>query len=191
MSWSVRRAGGPGGAPGRRVALWIAARDARRHPWRSLLVMLLVGLPVAVVSAGAILTATFTVDAEERAEMALGSADASLWHVGVPVEQARIPQRWDVWPVDSNDEESQAGMDGSVRGAVLTDAEVERNQVALHFPIRADAERLTLTPKTSDPLKDGIFISRKPKNPRPQPKGSPSTPKDNSRSPKWRIKDDE
>ena len=131
MSWPVRRAGGRAGAPGRRVALRIAARDARRHPWRSLLVMLLVGIPVAVVSAGAILTATFTVDAEERAEMALGSADASLWHVGVPVEQARIPQRWGVWPVESNDEESQAETDGSVRGAVLTDAEVERVRVQL------------------------------------------------------------
>ncbi|RRH67579.1 Mu transposase C-terminal domain-containing protein, partial [Falsigemmobacter faecalis] len=73
----------------------------------------------------------------------------------------------------------------------VNDAEVERNQAALHFPIRADAERLSLTPKTKDPLKDGIFITRKLSSPTPQPESRPATPKDVSRTPRWRGKDDE
>ncbi|WP_418024721.1 Mu transposase C-terminal domain-containing protein [Paracoccus sp. TD-10] len=40
----------------------------------------------------------------------------------------------------------------------VTDLDVERNQSALHFPLRSDAERLGHARPSSDPLSDGIQI---------------------------------
>ncbi|MDO5703721.1 MAG: hypothetical protein Q4G49_01410 [Paracoccus sp. (in: a-proteobacteria)] len=40
----------------------------------------------------------------------------------------------------------------------VTDLDVERNQSALHYPLRSDAERLGHARRSSDPLADGIHI---------------------------------
>ncbi|MFC6154567.1 ABC transporter permease [Nocardioides yefusunii] len=67
---------------GRRAVLRIAARDARRHPWRSLLVLLLIGLPVAVASGVMVLVSTFEISGAERAARVLAGADAQVWGGG-------------------------------------------------------------------------------------------------------------
>lgn len=85
---------GPRRGAGRRVAYRIAARDSRRHPWRSLLVMLLVGLPVLTASAVAVLAATFTTSPVEDAQARLGDdASAQIWWGGSEGEQPLIPWR--------------------------------------------------------------------------------------------------
>ncbi|WP_236641443.1 hypothetical protein, partial [Paracoccus aeridis] len=40
----------------------------------------------------------------------------------------------------------------------VTDLDVERNQSALHYPLRSDAERLGHAQRSSDPLADGIHV---------------------------------
>ncbi len=61
-----------------RLALRIARRDARRHPGRTLLVVLMVGLPVLVITGGDTLYRTRTVDAAEQLPVSLGGADARI-----------------------------------------------------------------------------------------------------------------
>ncbi len=59
----------PGATAGsRRAAARMAARDLRRHPWRTLLILLLVGLPVFALSFGSILMASTALptDAEQH-----------------------------------------------------------------------------------------------------------------------------
>ena len=61
-----------------RLALRIARRDARRHPGRTLLVVLMVGLPVLVITGGDTLFRSEDVDAAEELSVRLGEADVSL-----------------------------------------------------------------------------------------------------------------
>ena len=61
-----------------RLALRIARRDARRHKGRTLLVVLMVGLPVLVITAGDTLFRTEDVDAGEQLSVRLGDADVVL-----------------------------------------------------------------------------------------------------------------
>lgn len=62
-----------------RALLRLAWRDARRHPGRALLVVLLVALPVAGVVGAATLTLTALPSADERARPALGAADLAAY----------------------------------------------------------------------------------------------------------------
>jgi putative ABC transport system permease protein len=61
-----------------RLALRIARRDARRHPGRTALVVLMVGLPVLVITAGDTLFRTEDVDAAEELSVRLGDADVAV-----------------------------------------------------------------------------------------------------------------
>jgi len=61
-----------------RLALRIARRDARRHPGRTLLVVLMVGLPVLVITGGDTLFRTEDVDAGEELSVRLGDADVRI-----------------------------------------------------------------------------------------------------------------
>ncbi len=54
----------------------LALRDARHHPWRSLLVVLLIALPVAAFTFGTVGTRTVPDTAAERNAESMGSADA-------------------------------------------------------------------------------------------------------------------
>jgi putative ABC transport system permease protein len=61
-----------------RLALRIARRDARRHPGRTLLVVLMVGLPVLVITGGDTLFRSEDVDAAEELSVRLGGADVAI-----------------------------------------------------------------------------------------------------------------
>lgn len=61
-----------------RLALRIARRDARRHRGRTLLVVLMVGLPVLAITAGDTLFRTEDVDAGEELSVRLGGADVAI-----------------------------------------------------------------------------------------------------------------
>lgn len=61
-----------------RLALRIARRDARRHRGRTLLVVLMVGLPVLVIAGGDTLFRTEDVDAGEQLAVRLGDADVAI-----------------------------------------------------------------------------------------------------------------
>ena len=72
-----------------------------------------------------------------------------------------------------------------------TDQDIERNQRALHYPIRSDADRMGQEVGSTDPLTNGIVIS-------PQPSMTPqltdSTPKPKVLAPReqrnrWRLDD--
>ena len=81
-----------------RVALRIAARDALAHKLRSALVMVLVGLPVLVVTAGLVVLRTSEVSDVEALERDLGNADAYVQFVGgAPVDQDVSPFRSGSW----------------------------------------------------------------------------------------------
>ncbi|MEV4900387.1 FtsX-like permease family protein [Citricoccus sp. NPDC055426] len=65
----------PGAAAGsRRSAARMAARDLRRHRWRTVLILLLIGLPVFAVSFGSVIVASteLPTDAEEREQVLWG-----------------------------------------------------------------------------------------------------------------------
>ncbi|WP_374801725.1 hypothetical protein [Paracoccus zhouxuedongae] len=74
----------------------------------------------------------------------------------------------------------------------VTDQDIERNQRALHYPIRSDADRMGQAVGSADPLTHGIVIS-------PQPSMTPELT-DNTRNPKvlaprerrnrWRFDDE-
>ncbi len=78
--------------------LRIARRDALRHRGRSLLVVLLVGVPVAAMSAFLSVASTARLTAEQEVAASLGQADLSLVAAGVEPEewQALLPagSRW-------------------------------------------------------------------------------------------------
>lgn len=67
----------------------MAARDARRSPGRSLLVVALIALPVFALSAGDVLYRTMQLSPSEQADRDLGRADALVhWRGGGTVKQA-------------------------------------------------------------------------------------------------------
>lgn len=57
----------PGSTAGsRRMAMRMAARDLRRHPWRTLLVLLLIGLPVFAVAFGSTMVASTSMPTDQE-----------------------------------------------------------------------------------------------------------------------------
>lgn len=90
------------------IASWgallrLARRDARRHPGRAMLVVLLVALPVAGLVAAATLTLTVRPSATELAQADLGAADVAAYQTtadGAAVESpAGLPPGSRVEPV--------------------------------------------------------------------------------------------
>lgn len=73
----------------------------------------------------------------------------------------------------------------------VTDRDIERNEMSLHFSIRSDAERMGKITRSADPLADGIAVSPRQEQPRselsPEPK-VPSAPR--KRRNRWRFEDD-
>jgi putative ABC transport system permease protein len=73
---------------GWRAALRIARREARKAPGRSLLVVAMIAVPVAVLAFGAVTYDTFTLSAGERADRMMGAAQAVVaWPYDRPVHQ--------------------------------------------------------------------------------------------------------
>ena len=80
---------------GWRVSLRMARRDVRRHRGRSLLVVILVGLPVLLLTAGTTLWFTDDVDATERLPFQLGTSQGYLLPPQpVQVQQLVDPSEW-------------------------------------------------------------------------------------------------
>lgn len=83
----VGRAGATRGRPGTRTDRWLgswrfagrlARREVARHPWRSVLILALVGLPVAVLSAFAVWFASTDLSRAEQAARVVGTATARV-----------------------------------------------------------------------------------------------------------------
>lgn len=74
----------------------------------------------------------------------------------------------------------------------VTDLDVERNQAALHYPVRSDAERLGHLPPSADPLADGIQITpRTPVPPDPDTGDHESPAQERTRKNRWRFDDEQ
>ncbi|RMC37439.1 Mu transposase C-terminal domain-containing protein [Paracoccus alkanivorans] len=76
----------------------------------------------------------------------------------------------------------------------VSDQDVERNQNALHYPIRSDAERMGQETRSNDPLKDGIPVVPKSSSSK-RPSVLPSYDKQKQQKPRerrnrWRFDDD-
>lgn len=83
----VGRAGATRGRPGTRTDRWLgswrlalrlARREVARHPWRSVLILALVGVPLAVLSAFAVWFASTDLSRAEQAARVVGTAAARL-----------------------------------------------------------------------------------------------------------------
>ncbi|MGN6751053.1 MAG: hypothetical protein ACTHJJ_00700, partial [Intrasporangium sp.] len=61
---------------GWRVALRMARRDVRRHRGRSILILIMIGLPVLLISAGATLVFSMTLDDNEQEPYLFGTGQA-------------------------------------------------------------------------------------------------------------------
>lgn len=81
-----------------RALLRLARRDVRQHPGRALLVILLIGAPVAGLIAAAILQTTVTPTADQRARQTLGSADLAVYALDATGDQDAVVKRL---PADS------------------------------------------------------------------------------------------
>lgn len=74
----------------------------------------------------------------------------------------------------------------------VTDLDVERNQSALHFPLRSDAERLGHAVPSSDPLSDGIQIVPRAGGPSENPTDHhDQSPPARERRNRWRFDDEQ
>lgn len=74
-------------------ALRIAVREARRHRWRSLLVVLLVALPVMATGAAAALLTSASIRDQDAVDRYMGAAQARIDAVGAPILQGTFPFR--------------------------------------------------------------------------------------------------
>ena len=91
------RSGGRAGS--RRAAARMAARDLRRHPWRTLLVLLLIGLPVFGVAFGSTLVASTSLPTdEERLHRQLWGFDGVIQASG---DQAHYQAPDEMYAVDA------------------------------------------------------------------------------------------
>lgn len=112
---------------GWRPLLRLAWRDVARHRGRSAVVLVMLTLPVLVVTAGAVLLATASIDARERLDRELGPQGQALVEVpqaGLgPIEQA--PDPWDGWQTVDG---SLGASGGAVQGppSALDAADVTR-----------------------------------------------------------------
>lgn len=83
------RAGGTAGS--RRMAARMAARDLRRHPWRTLLVLLLIGLPVFGLAFGSTLIASDQASSQEQLHRQLWGFDGVVAEIGFPPGAHQAP----------------------------------------------------------------------------------------------------
>lgn len=77
-----------------RAALRMARRDALRHKWRSLLVVLLIGFPVFVLGCGDIAFRSWQLDPSERITREIGAADAAFQWQGGCSDLVQAPKAW-------------------------------------------------------------------------------------------------
>lgn len=89
---------------GWRLALRLGQREARRAKWRSLLVVLMIALPVAGVTAVAVTYQTYDVDTVEGLDRRLGTEAAASVDVQAsdPVRQGIDPDRTSEWLEESD-----------------------------------------------------------------------------------------
>ncbi|MFE7228909.1 FtsX-like permease family protein [Nocardioides sp. NPDC057577] len=93
-----------GGGAGWRLALRIGQREARRAKWRSLLVVLMIALPVAGVTAVAVTYRTYDVDTVEGLDRRLGTEAAASIDVqgAASVRQGIDPENASEWLEESD-----------------------------------------------------------------------------------------
>lgn len=77
-----------------RSALRMARREALRHKWRSLLVVLLIGFPVFVLSVGDIAYRSWQLDPSERITREIGAADAAIQAMDGCDSITQAPKAW-------------------------------------------------------------------------------------------------
>lgn len=144
---------------GARSALRLARRDAQRHPGTSLLVLVMIALPVAGVTAAAVLYATQDISGTEAIESRIGGAEAS---VTAYADSGSVAQHFD--PADgwmgTGSEDAASPKDVPEIEAILGEdrpaIEVEQR------PMRFETEKgygdvdLTLV-DLDDPLAEGLF----------------------------------
>lgn len=90
---------------GWRLALRIGQREARRAKWRSLLVILMIALPVAGVTAAAVTYQTYDVDTVEGLDRRIGTEAAALVTAqsSGPVRQGIDPDKAAEWLEETGD----------------------------------------------------------------------------------------
>ncbi|MGH8793638.1 MAG: ABC transporter permease, partial [Stackebrandtia sp.] len=142
-----------------RLALRLARRDARRAKGRSVLVVILLGLPVMAVAGAASLMDSFELSEAERVERQLGGADALMsWDYDVPVEQWPFDQY--AYPVDYDAEVEEVEHTREDLEAVLPegsraiDVTLSQTQTPTEYGGQAlDVWGLDL----SDPIAEGVY----------------------------------
>ena len=87
-----RRGGSTG--PAWRAALRIARRDAWRAKGRSLLVIVLIGLPVLVLSMVDVGWRTYELSAQQKLNRAVGTADLAVMSAGAGAPVQQRPMGW-------------------------------------------------------------------------------------------------
>lgn len=141
---------------GWRLALRIGQREARRAKWRSLLVILMIALPVAGVTAIAVTYQTYSVDTGEGLDRRLGTEAAALVEArsSGPVRQGIDPDKGAEWLAETGD--------GPLDTAGLRAVVGDRPVLAAHdygFDVRTD-KGVTwasgLRTDLSDPLAAGL-----------------------------------
>lgn len=111
---------------GWRLALRIGQREARRAKWRSLLVILMIALPVAGVTAVAVTYRTYDVDTVEGLDRRLGTEAAASIDVqgSAAVRQGIDPENASEWLEESDaDPLDAAGVKAVIGGRPLLQAE--------------------------------------------------------------------
>ncbi|MEU0315908.1 FtsX-like permease family protein [Nocardioides sp. NPDC006273] len=141
---------------GWRLALRIGQREARRAKWRSLLVILMIALPVAGVTAIAVTYQTYSLDTSEGLDRRLGTEAAALVEArsSGPVRQGIDPDKAAEWLGETGD--------GPLDSAGLQAVVEDRPVLAAHdygFDVRTD-KGVTwasgLRTDLSDPLAAGL-----------------------------------
>lgn len=142
-----------------RLAFRIAARDARRTKGRSILVVILLGLPVFVVTVGASLIASLDPTPAEAAARAMGTADASVsWDYDVGIVQDPIDTAM-AWPKEDIDADPVEHTEAEIlarlpEGSSLTELTTGSTRVSAP----AGLDRLGLLGiDLSNPVTDGIL----------------------------------
>jgi putative ABC transport system permease protein len=132
--------------------LRLARRDARQHPGRAALVVLLIAVPVAGLVAAATLTMTIRPTADELARAALGSADLAAYPTdgtAVPPAGGRTEPLW-------RGELTVAGSTVAAIGVDLTGLGAGMFEVDSGQPPAAGAEGVALTAPLARRLGAGV-----------------------------------
>ncbi|PUA81334.1 FtsX-like permease family protein [Nocardioides currus] len=141
---------------GWRPALRLAWRDALRSRGRTALVVLMITLPVLAVTAAAVIYATAQVTGGERADRALGAADARVEAVGNTVIQ--LPDPRDGWGTTGSLD--RVVTEADLTGVLGADSRVLtiRDDVYLQVPMGDRRISVAATEvDLGDPMTEGLF----------------------------------